>query len=242
MTVPAVFVHGVPDTHRVWARVLESVGRADVVTPDLPGFGSPVPDGFDATKEAYLDWLIGAVEAVGEPVDLVAHDWGALLALRLVDLRPDLVRTWALGSAPLTADEPWHQVATLWQTPGVGEEVMEAFDPETFRAGARGLGLDDDAAAVVAEHLDDRMKACILALYRSATDVGAEWFSDPPPTAAPGLAIWGADDLYAGAAQAHVLAETRGAGPVVFADCGHWWPVERPADAVAALERLWAQG
>lgn len=219
--------------------MLEAIERDDVVTPDLPGFGSPVPDGFDPTKEAYLAWLVGEVEAVGEPVDLVAHDWGAILALRLVDVRPDLVRTWALGSAPLTTDEPWHEVATLWQTPGAGEEVMEAFTPEAFRAGAAGLGLDDVAAEMAAEHLDDWMKACILALYRSATDVGAQWFSDPPPSAAPGLAIWGADDLYASAAQAHRLAETRGAGPLVFEDCAHWWPIERPTDAATALEDLW---
>lgn len=240
--MPGFYVHGVPDTHRVWSRVLELLERDDVATPDLPGFGCAVPDDFDATKEAYLDWLVGEVEAVGEPVDLVAHDWGAILALRLLDTRPDLVRTWALGSAPLTVDEPWHQVASLWQTPGVGEEVMEAFTPEAFQAGASGLGLDAEAAAVVSEYLDDRMKACILALYRSAVDVGAEWFSDPARTSVPGLAIWGADDLYAGAAQAGVLAETRGAGSLVFDDCGHWWPIERPADVAAALEDLWAQG
>jgi pimeloyl-ACP methyl ester carboxylesterase len=57
--MPVLFVHGVPDTHRVWTALLARVGRSDAIVLSLPGFGGPVPAGFDATKEAYVDWLLG---------------------------------------------------------------------------------------------------------------------------------------------------------------------------------------
>ncbi|MGH7375224.1 MAG: alpha/beta fold hydrolase [Candidatus Rokuibacteriota bacterium] len=57
-SMPAVFVHGVPDTERVWSGVIARLRRNDLVTLSLPGFGGEEPTGFDATKEAYLDWLL----------------------------------------------------------------------------------------------------------------------------------------------------------------------------------------
>jgi pimeloyl-ACP methyl ester carboxylesterase len=66
------------------------------------------------------------VEAVGEPVDIVGHDWGSLLVQRLVSTRPDLVHTWAAGSATIDRDYVWHDLAQMWQTPEVGEQIMDA--------------------------------------------------------------------------------------------------------------------
>jgi pimeloyl-ACP methyl ester carboxylesterase len=81
--MPAVLVHGVPDTHRLWEPLRSHLQRSDVVAVSLPGFDAPVPPGFDATKEAYVEWLIAELERGGAPVDLVGHDWGALLVQRV---------------------------------------------------------------------------------------------------------------------------------------------------------------
>src|SRR5262249_2075491 len=92
-----VFVHGVPDTQLVWDAVVSRLDRRDVLRVSLPGFGCSVPDGFSATKEAYVDWLIGELARLPGPIDVVGHDWGALLTVRAVSLRPTLVRSWAAG-------------------------------------------------------------------------------------------------------------------------------------------------
>ncbi len=106
--MPAFFVHGVPETHRLWTPVIDRLGRKDILAVILPGFSSTVPNGFDASKEAYVEWLIARIEAVGEPVDLVAHDWGAIMTLRLASLRPDLVRRAAAARSRLTIRGiPW---------------------------------------------------------------------------------------------------------------------------------------
>jgi pimeloyl-ACP methyl ester carboxylesterase len=47
----------------------------------------------------YAAWLVAELEAVGEPVDLVGHDWGGGFTVRVVSLRPDLVRSWVSDAA-----------------------------------------------------------------------------------------------------------------------------------------------
>src|SRR5438034_885262 len=173
--MPVVFVHGVPDTWRVWRALIGRLHRADVVTLSLPGFGCEVPAGFDCSKEAYCDWLMREVDNVDGPVDLVAHDWGAILALRVASLEPTLLRTWAVGGAPLDPEYEWHKVAKLWQTPEVGEQVMEKVTPETLAAGLVAAGVPAADATEAARHVDATMKRSILALYRSGVRVGAEW-------------------------------------------------------------------
>src|ERR1700681_1403351 len=76
---PAVLVHGVPDTHRVWDRVRAQLTRKDVVALALPGFDNPAPAGLTSTKEADAAWIIQQLETIGTPVDLVGHDWGCML-------------------------------------------------------------------------------------------------------------------------------------------------------------------
>jgi pimeloyl-ACP methyl ester carboxylesterase len=68
--MPAVFVHGVPDTHRVWHAVIARLHREDVIALSLPGFGSEIPVGFDCTKDAYCDWLRAELRRIeGPPLD-----------------------------------------------------------------------------------------------------------------------------------------------------------------------------
>src|SRR6266511_5211652 len=136
--MPAVLVHGVPETERLWSTLRSHLSRPDVVTPSLPGFGNPRPQGFGATMDDYAAWLIGELERIGEPVDLVGHDWGGGFTVRVVSLRPDLVRTWVTDAAGLAdVDFEWHDFAKIWQTPEQGEAFWEqqlAISPEE-RAG-----------------------------------------------------------------------------------------------------------
>ena len=238
--MPAVFVHGVPDTQRVWDAVISRLGRKDVVTLSLPGFCCPLPDGFAATKEAYVDWLLGQLEAIEGPIDLVGHDWGGLLVVRAVSLRPHAVRSWAAGGAPLDREYVWHEAARAWQTPEMGEKVMAGLTPETLQAALVAAGVPAADAAKTAAHVDPTMKQCILSLYRSAVNAAAEWQDDLRPASAPGLVLWGEKDPYAGMEFGARLAQRTGARFVSFAGCSHWWQLERPAEVAAELERHWA--
>jgi pimeloyl-ACP methyl ester carboxylesterase len=237
--MPAVLVHGVPDSAQEWDRVRSHLTRTDVITPNLPGFCSPVPAGFGATKEEYVDWLIGEIEAVGEPVDLVGHDWGSIIVQRVVSLRPDLIRTWAAGGGTVDREYEWHEMAKMWQTPGVGEEVMEGMTVEgTAAALADQLG--QEQANECAKGVDDAMKDCILKLYRSAADGFGEWHDAVDAISRPGVVFWGADDPFVTPDFGERLAQRTGARLVMFPDSGHWWPITKAADVARELETLWA--
>ncbi len=242
--MPAVLVHGVPDTPATWARVLAALGRTDTVTLALPGFANVAPEGWSATKEEYAAWVEEQLAGFDEPVDLVGHDWGALLAQRVASVRPDLVRTLACGGGPLDRAYEWHPTARAWQTPGVGEQVMEgmlALAPEDLAAGLAAAGSPPDLAVLQATHIDARMAEVILALYRSAVTVSDEWQDalDAMPHR-PAVVFHGADDPFLTTATAEGMARRLDAELVVYPDCGHWWPWERAERTAATLERLWA--
>jgi pimeloyl-ACP methyl ester carboxylesterase len=237
--MPALFVHGVPETHHIWDGIRSRISRADVIAVDLPGFSTDIPDGFDSTKEAYLSWLVAEVEKVGEPVDIVGHDWGALLTERLVSVRPDLVRTWAAGGGAIDESYTWHQIAQMWQTPGLGEQVMAGFTEDALVAALTPEGVPESVAREVAARVDDRMKSSVLPLYRSAVKVGEEWGPALDEVERPGLLIWGAKDPYMALEYARRLADRTKAQMVVLEDVGHWWPLQAPDRAAEALEKFW---
>jgi pimeloyl-ACP methyl ester carboxylesterase len=239
--MPAVFVHGVPDTPRLWRPLIGALAREDIVTLALPGFNCALPEGFDSSKEAYADWIVGQLEDIGTPVDLVAHDWGAILMLRVVSMRPDLIRTWAGGSGTIDRDYVWHEFARQWQTPGLGEQVMDqVMVPDTLAGILVQSGVPHDVAAEVAASADERMKNSMLRLYRSATNIGEEWHDGVDGITRPGFLLWGRNDPFVPVEFGERLARRVNAELLVFDDCGHWWPSERPAEAAQALERFWA--
>src|SRR5690349_3384943 len=89
-SMAAVFVHGVPETYRIWDGVRAQLSRDDTTALALPGFDAPLPDHFEATKEQYAAWIVRELEALGAhdtPVDLIGHDWGSLLVQRVASTR-----------------------------------------------------------------------------------------------------------------------------------------------------------
>ncbi len=245
--MPAVLVHGNPETPALWGPLRSHLQRTDVITPTLPGFGVPAPDGFGATKEDYVDWLVGELEAIGEPVDLVGHDWGGGFVGRVACLRPDLLRSWVIDVAGIFDPEyVWHDLAQVWQAPGTGEQWVT----DTLAVGAQAraqlyqsLAIPPEVAKDFAEAFDEEMGRSILVLYRSAAQPAlAAWTEDLGAAAArPGLVVIAAGDPYVGSqALAERTAGRMGARTEVLDGVGHWWVLEDPKRAAEVLERFWA--
>jgi len=122
-----VFVHGNPESDAIWGPLRSELGRDDTVCLSPPGFGAPLPDGFGATVLEYRDWLVAELEAIGEPVDLVGHDWGGGHVVNVAMHRPDLLRSWVSDVVGLfDPGYVWHDLAQVWQTPVEGEKNLEA--------------------------------------------------------------------------------------------------------------------
>lgn len=236
--MPAVFVHGVPDTGSEWDAVRSHCKRADIVAPNLPGFGAPIPPGFTATKDEYVDWLIDEIVAMGVPVDIVGHDWGSIIVQRVVSLRPELIRTWAAGAGAIDRAYVWHDLAQMWQTPDVGEQVVAAMQGDTMVDGLADQ-VGRERAVEMVSHIDDTMRDCILKLYRSAKDGFGAWHDAVDTIKRPGIVFWGADDPYVTAEFGERLAQRTHARLEMYPDSGHWWPITKAPQVAAALQELW---
>lgn len=245
---PLVLVHGNPENASVWGPLLAELGRVDAVTLSPPGFGAPLPDGFDATVTGYRDWLIAQLERFDRPVDLVGHDWGGGHVVRVAMARPDLLRSWASDALGLYApDYVWHPRAQVWQQEGAGEESVAAIfggSLEERLAVVTRLGMVGPVAERVAAGMDPTMGRAVLSLLRSAVqpvmaEVGQR-IADAGKR--PGLALVALQDVEAasGTVEQHLhAAHEAGAEIAELAGVGHWWPVTDPQPVAAALDAFW---
>ncbi|MHA7665008.1 alpha/beta fold hydrolase [Mycolicibacterium sp. HS_4_1] len=245
MTV--VLVHGNPETDAIWGPLVDVLGRDDVVRLSPPGFGAPLPDGFPATYLAYRDWLETELEAIGEPVDLVGHDWGGGHVLTAVMHRPELVRSWVTDViGTLDPDFAWHDMAQVWQMPGEGEQLVDTMLGGSVedRAGQMvALGMPLDVATALATAQGPEMGRAILALYRSARQPAmAEAGRDIENLRArPGLALLATADPYIGSGEIRYrAAERAGARTATLDGLGHWWMLQDPVRGATALTEFWA--
>ena len=244
--MPAVLVHGVPETAPVWDPLRAELARTDTVALSLPGFGAPRAEGFSSTKEAYVDWLVDQLQELGGsgPVDLVGHDWGGGFVVRIVSTRPELVRSWVSDAAGVGhPDFEWHDFARLWQTPGAGEEffAQQLAVPADQRGSVfESLGVPRQRAAEMGSWTSPEMAESILALYRSAVDVGREWGPDFTDITPPGLVVVPSEDPFLDADVARRAAARAGAEVAELDGLGHWWLVQDPARGAAVLEGFWA--
>lgn len=123
-----------------------------------------------------MQWLIGELEEISQPIDLVGHDWGGAFVARVACLRPDLLRSWVCDvTGLLHPNYVWHDFAQIWQTPGAGEQYFA--DTLAMPAEARvelhaSIGITPDVAAELVAAGDEEMRRCVLALYSFSHTAG----------------------------------------------------------------------
>jgi pimeloyl-ACP methyl ester carboxylesterase len=99
-----VLLHGFPQRATCWAPVSRLLVKSGLRTlaPDQRGYS---PGARPHSRAAYrrehlVDDVLALVDAVGGPVHLVGHDWGAVVAWHLAAERPDLVQSLVTVSVP----------------------------------------------------------------------------------------------------------------------------------------------
>ncbi|MDO3703549.1 alpha/beta fold hydrolase [Micromonospora sp. C28SCA-DRY-2] len=96
-------LHGGNVANWMWQPQLPALNDRMVLTPDLPGFGTRVSEGWPGL-DAMADDLVARVtdHGVDGPFDLVGLSLGAVTALRVLARHPDRVHSAFLTGAPLT--------------------------------------------------------------------------------------------------------------------------------------------
>ena len=97
-----LLLHGFPQSSREWAPVMAALSdRAHLIAPDLRGAGQTdaPPTGYDSAT--VVRDVIALLDELGlDRVDLVAHDWGALVGFDLCLAHPDRVRSYVAIAVP----------------------------------------------------------------------------------------------------------------------------------------------
>jgi len=76
------------------------------------------------------------------------YDWSAILPSRAAGLRPELVGSSTMSSAPLDPEPVRHTTAPTWQSPEIGEPALARTTPEAMEKPLAEAGvLADDARA-----------------------------------------------------------------------------------------------
>lgn len=243
--MPLVLVHGNPECDAIWDEMRKHLKTKEVITLSPPGFGARVPQGFGATSDDYLKWLVDQLENIEEPIDLVGHDWGGGHVMRVAISRPDLISSWATDIAGcFDLAYVWHEMAQVWQTPGAGEQAVQqmvAAPVEERAAQFESLGMSQHVARRVAGAVNEAMADCILKLYRSAAqpfmaNIGKEIEKAQKK---PGLVIIATEDPYCGGeVLARQSAERAGAEVGLLPGLGHWWMCQNPKAGAKVLNEF----
>ncbi len=242
-----VFVHGLPETSRIWDS-LRRILDGDSIALALPGFGTARPAGFTATKDAYAEWLEDALRGIEQPVDLVGHDVGALITLRVATAFDVPLRSHAVDVAPLFHPRfEWPERVHKLQTPGLGEQLLKSMrdadpeDPDSTAARSVSAGVPIDEAKAIGEAHDETMSQSILDFYRSAVpNVAADWWKDvKAPTPSQGLILLPPDPPE-WEEMSFEVAERLGAETARLDDLNHCWMAEAPEVVAPVLQRFWS--
>lgn len=243
------FLHGNPETGAIWSVLfaeLRKKGISDLVSLSPPGFGAPLPHGFEATRVGYRGWLIQELERLGGNVDLVGHDWGALHVYGVIAERPDLIRSWAADCAGVIhPDYIWHDMALAWQTPDVGEASiapMFGLPEEQSAELLASFEIPDEIAKAMAPGVNKTMGECVLSLYRSATQPEMANLGRQLKTTEqrPGLVLIASEDPYIGTIEMCTsVATALNADIFTLKGLGHFWMFDGATLAADALIKHW---
>jgi len=246
---PVVLLHGWPQRATMYDQVRPVLNEAGYRTycPDQRGYspGARPRSRFAYRVRSLVADVAALIDEIGQPVHLIGHDWGSVIAWSLAGRHPDKVRSLTTASVghPAAFIKSWlnsSQIRKSWymavfQIPAFPERALS-------KAGGRVeslLGMPSEGfERYRREYVGDGAVRGGLNWYRSLPLTTP---SDLPKVSVPTTLVWSDDDVACGEAQAKRTAKYV-TGPyelVTLRGVSHWIPEEAPAEfAGAALKRI----
>ena len=266
---PVVLLHGYPQSHRMWRRVAEPLGRdRRVVMIDLRGYGdsdAPAPFAGDAnySKREMADDVAHVMSVLGHGhFDVVGHDRGGRVAHRLALDHASRVRSVAVLDIVPTLHmfdhvdrsmaESYFHWFFLSRPDRIAERLITA-DPEAWVqsrfVGRHGGGDPIDPcsiAAYVEAFRRPDVVAATCADYRAAAGIDLEHDRADRDAGrrveAPLLALWGRTSWVGRTFDvAAVWAGYAERTSAAAIDADHYLAEEAPGATLAALEAFWQE-
>jgi len=106
--MPIVLLHGLAASGRVFGAAFDALGdQYRLIVPDLLGFGDSPTSEAGYGPEQHVDAVLACIRELGcddEPMIIVGHSMGALLAIHLAARHPDRVHAVVALAPPLYRD------------------------------------------------------------------------------------------------------------------------------------------
>jgi pimeloyl-ACP methyl ester carboxylesterase len=251
---PLVFMHGFPEFWMEWEPQMQHFAALGYrcIAPDQRGYAdSDKPQSVSAYHiDRLADDIAGLCDTLGlSSVNLVAHDWGGLVAWHMLGRHPRRVRSLFVINAPHASEylaamrrEPaqmlksWYVMA--FQLPWLPEKLFTA-GGGAFGMKLAGLDrlLDSELRASYRQAWKKGMRTMInwyRAAVRNASETAAR------PTARfeqPVFVLWGAEDRFLDSRLADASAALCVDAKVVYLEgVSHWVAQEAPVKLIEHLE------
>lgn len=231
---PVVVIHGLGGTTNVWGAQVDDLSRRfTVVHVDLEGSGRS-PAASKLSVQSWVDDLVALADDEGlSTLRVVGHSLGTLIAQHFTAQNPSrVVRLALLGinRAPVDA----RRQALRDRAAKVREGGLEAIVDSVVSAGISRHALQNPLVAPFARELVLRQSPEGYA--RSCEAISEAVAADLSRIKCPVLLVAGEDDTVSPPSISQsVASELGGAKVVILKQCGHWMPIERPAEVNRAL-------
>jgi haloalkane dehalogenase len=231
---PIVALHGIPTSSALFEPLLPELRGFRLIAPDLLGQGeTEVPRTGRLNFAAYSRHLAAFLEDVAPPsFHLVLHDFGGVLGLTWANAHPERVRSVVLLSTTVT---PSWRIAFLYLT-------SLLFGREALRWGiARTLRRNPHGHLRLARHwaFPWTRRRCLRGLDHFDRGNLQKAVEGLRALARAPLVVWGEDDAVFPVAHARaILRESPDAKLITIAGCGHWSPLDAPAEVGRAIREF----
>ncbi len=235
---PLVLVHGLGGSSNSFQALLGALRGFRCVRPDLPGSArSKLPD-----QTLSIDILTRTIADVASalaarPAHFVGHSLGSLVCQHLAALMPQAVLSLTLFGPILEPSEAARQRLRDRARLARGEGMAAVADA-TVATGLSSATRNDHpiAASFVRE---SHMRQDAEAFAQSCEALAQAQAADLRLVAAPVLLVTGDEDGVAPPGMAQAIADRlKDARVQVLHRCGHWTPIERPAECGRLLSEF----
>ncbi len=243
-----LLLHGFPQHATSWAALAGRLAQAGLraVALNQRGYsdGARPAEVADYAMPQLVADVVGMIDVVGGPVDLVGHDWGAVVGWQVAARYPQLLLTWTAVSTPnplamndaLAVDDEQRARFTYirdFREVGRAEAALLADDAAALRSFYAGAVAPERVDADVAFMARPGVLTAALNWYRAMSRHDTDGVE---PVRVPTSFVWGSQDMSFGRAAAQRTREYV-AAPYEFVEldrASHWLPDEA-ADALADI-------
>ena len=240
---PLLLVHGFGGAAWNFAELAPLLEGRRLIVPDLPGHGASSPLPATTSLRGYADALVPLLEG---PTDVLGHSLGGVVALRLAERHPALVRRLVLAAAAGISTSTRRAELTIaflgLVQPGriAGRRVDRIAASRLLRHAVFGPFEVSNPDLLTERAVHGFLRGPLL--HTDAIGAGRALAADDPRrdlerVACPVLILWGARDRQVPLEDGFEYARRLRAPLRAIADCGHLLIGERPeVCARAALD------